>query len=153
MNANTRNLLRRVRWTARTLVIALLPAVFAACGGGEPSSDAVVEESGTSGPSEPEGGPGLRGDTVEVHMDEYTITMPDTLPARPLVFLVRNMGFEEHNFEILLDDELLWEFDRPLNPRQSQEMEVELEPGTYRVVCTVSGHDGRGMVRDLHVEE
>lgn len=58
---------------------------------------------------------------------------------------IRNAGSEEHNFEILVDDSLLWSFDNPLNPAQERSLDVVLEPGEYDVLCTVSGHEGRGM--------
>lgn len=140
----------------RTLVPVLLavPALasFSCAGEEEPRAEersTEVEEPAGEPAAGP--GPGLRGDTVEVHMDEYTIEMPSALPPGELVFVVRNRGFEEHNLEIMHDGELLWEFDRPLNPGAVQRATVALEPGDYRVVCTVSGHDGRGMALDLVV--
>lgn len=93
----------------------------------------------------------MRGDTVPVYMDEYFIDMPLTLPAGSLYFRVRNAGFEEHNFEILQNDSLLWSFESPLNPAQERTLEVILEPGEYDVLCTVSGHEGRGMQEVLTV--
>lgn len=84
-------------------------------------------------------------------MDEYFIELPDTVPAGSLHFRVRNAGFEEHNFEILRNDSLLWAFDNPLNPAQSGVLDVTLEPGEYDILCTVSGHEGRGMQEVLTV--
>lgn len=139
--------------TSSPVLVAVLAFVSFSCGADEdPSAEeqaVKVEESAGEPAADP--GPGLRGDTVEVHMDEYTIEMPSVLPSGEFVFIVRNRGFEEHNLEIMHEGELLWEFDRPLNPGAVQRATVALEPGDYRVVCTVSGHDGRGMARDLVV--
>ena len=130
-------------------------AAAAACGGGE--GDGADESADTaSGPAqvaeEPRGPERMRGDTVVVEMDEYVIDAPDTLPAGRLVLEVRNMGFEEHNLEVHRDS-LLFESGRPLNPRETRLMEVVLDPGPHRLVCTVSGHEGRGMTRPLTVVE
>lgn len=95
----------------------------------------------------------MQGDTVLVYMDEYFIDMPATVPAGSLSFRIRNAGFEEHNFEILRNDTLLWSFDNPLNPAQTRTLDVTLEPGEYDVLCTVSGHEGRGMQEVLTVTE
>ena len=84
-------------------------------------------------------------------MDEYVIVMPLTVPAGSLSFRVRNVGFEEHNFEILQNDSLLWSFDSALNPAEELTLDVVLEPGEYDVLCTVSGHEGRGMQEVLTV--
>ncbi|MDX1567107.1 MAG: hypothetical protein R3223_04850 [Longimicrobiales bacterium] len=109
------------------------------------------EGSADGGEASSTGNPLLRGDTVLVSMDEYFIELPDTVPAGSLHFRVRNAGFEEHNFEILRNDTLLWAFDNPLNPAQSGVLDVTLEPGEYAILCTVSGHEGRGMQEVLTV--
>lgn len=133
----------------RLLSIALLMggAFFAGgCGDeGDPPAtadvDSAADESSDLGSAESSS---TRGDTIEIVMDEYLIDVPDTLPAGRLVFNVRNGGFEEHNLEVHRDS-LLFELARPLNPGEETSVEVELEPGPYRLICTVSGHEGRGM--------
>lgn len=146
--------------SARAALLVLLMAagasVLSGCGGDgdvERSFDAAdtAAAEGTEA-GEPSAVSRMRGDTVVVEMDEYLIDLPDTLPAGRLVFEVRNMGFEEHNLEVHRDS-LLFESGRPLNPRETRRMEVVLEPGSYRVICTVSGHEGRGMTTGLAVVE
>lgn len=146
---------RALRARLRLLAAASLLVVTTACGGGEGAgSDRAADTAATPAPAgaEPASPERMRGDTVVVEMDEYVIDAPDTLPAGRLVLEVRNMGFEEHNLEVHRDS-LLFESGRPLNPRETRIMEVVLDPGPHRLVCTVSGHEGRGMIRALTVVE
>lgn len=80
-----------------------------------------------------------------VDLGDFYIEIPDRLPAGELHVVARNRGVEDHNLEITRGSELLWDFDQVIGPGQTQEAVLELEPGEYRVVCTVSSHDGRGM--------
>lgn len=133
-------------------VLAVLGLASAACGGEEPVDRGPADQAPEETSSAPSVSSRIRGDTVVVEMDEYLIDVPDTLPAGRLVLEVRNMGFEEHNLEVHRDS-LLFESGRPLNPRETRILEVELEPGAYRLICTVSGHEGRGMSTGLTVVE
>lgn len=134
------------------MLVALLLALFvfgaAACGGGE---DGGGDEQATA--ERDSNGPGLRGDTLVVELGDFYIEIPDTLPAGELHVVARNRGVEDHNLEIIRDSELLWEFDQVIGPGRTQQAVLDLEPGEYRVVCTVSGHDGRGMTTRVTVVE
>lgn len=140
-------------------LVALAALVVAACGdggengaveAGEAAADtAAAAEADTVGASDSRGGRRVRGDTVVIGMDEYLIDVPRTLPPGSLVFRVENLGFEEHNLEVHRDS-LLWDL-RPLNPRETGFLDVALEPGRYRLICTVSGHEGRGMSEAVRV--
>jgi len=77
--------------------------------------------------------------------------MPNVLPPGPTTFRFRNVGFEEHNFQIRREEEVLWNLEDPLNPGASMSVELDLEPGHYWVICPVSGHDGRGMIVEVTV--
>lgn len=124
--------------------IALLALAATACGG-----DDAPAPPGTPPPATA-AAPAIRGDTVDVVLDEYAFSVPDTVPSGRVVFALRNAGFEEHTFE-LKRGERVWQTERPLNPGGRAALEVELEPGTYRIECSVSSHDARGMVADLVV--
>lgn len=88
---------------------------------------------------------------VEVGLVSYEIQMPEVLPAGPTTFEVTNTGTEEHNFEIE-GQGIEREFDAALQPGETETMQVDLEPGTYRVYCPVADHAEQGMEFDLTVE-
>jgi len=120
---------------------------LAACGG-EEAGDPEGDDPG-SPRAEEEGG------AVSVELDEYAIVLRDTLPAGRHTLRIRNRGFEEHDLVVRPkgSDEVTWETDRRLNPGEVRSVEIELEPGTYAVLCTVSNHESRGMFADLVVTE
>ena len=65
-------------------------------------------------------------------------------------FVVRNDGAVEHDFEIVGVAEHGGEHEAKLiQPGEAREVEVELKPGTYQVVCTVAGHEEAGMVATI----
>jgi uncharacterized cupredoxin-like copper-binding protein len=90
---------------------------------------------------------------VQVTLSEYSIEMPATLPAGRTRFEIRNAGQLPHNFEIEgqgIEEEL----EEDLAAGQSGVLEVDLQPGTYRVYCPVGNHDEEhGMTTELTVTQ
>ncbi len=86
-------------------------------------------------------------------MDEYSISMPITIPGGPHPIRFVNAGFEEHNiyFRMKGSTSRAWVLERRLNPGERRVLTVELEPGNYTAICDFSGHDGRGMFVDFTV--
>ena len=88
---------------------------------------------------------------IQVTLSEYSIEMPATLPAGLTRFEIRNAGQLPHNFEIegqgiekMLEEDLA--------AGASGLLEVDLQPGTYRVYCPVGTHDvEHGMTTQLDV--
>lgn len=67
-------------------------------------------------------------------------------------FTVRNEGAVEHDFEIVRAAGHGTEHEaRLIPPREAYEVEVELKPGTYQIVCNVPGHKDAGMVATIVV--
>lgn len=67
-------------------------------------------------------------------------------------FVVRNAGAVEHDFEIVGAAEHGMEHTAKLiQPNEVYEVQVELTPGTYQVVCNVAGHKEAGMVGTIIV--
>jgi plastocyanin len=94
----------------------------------------------------------VRGDTVEVRMDEYFFAFAaDTVPAGRIVLHIQNLGFEFHNLEFHQGDSIVYKMDNDMNPAQYRFVELNLEAGDYEVICTITGHDGKGMVQTLTV--
>jgi hypothetical protein len=141
---------RRAKPLRRFAIVAT--GVLATAGAGctaDGEGRAEAADMATSTPPRPANlGPTLhiRGDTVELKMDEYIFGFPsDTLPAGRVVFQIQNLGFEGHNLEIHRGDSLIVKLEHDMSPAETQFLEVTLEPGDYEFICTVAGHDGKGM--------
>lgn len=134
-------------WCAASIAAAL---AFWACAG-ERGGDVASSGSATEASGSASAAAAPKTNVVEVSLDEYVIGMPNVLPPGRTTFRFRNVGFEEHNFQIRRDEEVLWNLEDPLNPGASMSVELDLEPGHYWVICPVSGHDGRGMIVEVTV--
>ncbi len=89
--------------------------------------------------------------TVDVHLSEYAIKMPDTLPAGPTTFVVHNDGNKVHSFRIEgpgLSDAILA---KPVPAQETENLQVTLQPGEYKVYCPVGSHEVKGMKMTLKV--
>ncbi len=127
------------------LIAALLTTstiVLAGCGGDEP----------------------LRTDRpiLRLTVDEYRI-VPQDIVARPgrMKIVVRNTGRLTHNLAIQIPpedvDDRFEEIPggrvRSMQPGEAaQPIKVTLEPGEYRIVCTIANHDDLGQYGKLVVE-
>ena len=90
------------------------------------------------------------GTTVQVKLDEYRIHMPTTIPAGHTIFQVANTGKHEHNIRITghgVDAAL----SHDLKPGESEDLTIDLKPGTYKVDCPVGPHASLGMRLNLTV--
>ncbi|MFP5245373.1 MAG: hypothetical protein ACLGH0_01675 [Thermoanaerobaculia bacterium] len=88
--------------------------------------------------------------TQEVHLIEYAIHLPESVPAGRIAFNVENGGKEDHGFE--LEGNGVHTKTNVLKRGDTAALEVELQPGTYTVYCPVDGHRGKGMQRTLVVK-
>lgn len=106
---------------------------------------AVVAEPDASSSS------GGNGAPIAVSLTEFAIT-PSTINAAEgeVVLEVTNDGTMVHNLQVTELDLITPD----LNPGESATLDLgELEPGTYKVVCTIAGHEASGMVGTLVVGE
>jgi plastocyanin len=99
------------------------------------------------GAAEPQGD---KGAPVDVHLSEYAIQMPQTLPAGPTTFVVHNDGKKIHSFRIEGPgfSEILA---KPVEPQMTESLQVTLQPGEYKVYCPVGSHENKGMKITLKV--
>ena len=88
--------------------------------------------------------------TQEVHLIEYAIHMPDTLPAGRVAFNVENGGKETHAFEI--EGNGIEAKTNELSRGNTASLEVDLKPGTYTIYCPVDGHKDKGMKKTITVK-
>lgn len=98
----------------------------------------------------PSNAPTPASPTQEVHLIEYAIHMPDTLPAGRIAFNVENGGKETHAFEI--EGNGIEEKTNELTRGNTASLEVELRPGTYTIYCPVKGHAEKGMKKTVTVK-
>jgi uncharacterized cupredoxin-like copper-binding protein len=104
----------------------------------------LTTASGSAGP------PTDKAATVDVHLSEYAIQMPRTLPAGPTTFAVHNDGKKIHSFRIEGPgfSEIL---EKPVPPQEAENLQVTLQPGEYKVYCPVGSHEVKGMKMTLTV--
>ena len=88
--------------------------------------------------------------SINVNLTEYTIAMPESVPAGRRRFHVENAGKENHNF-VIEGNGIAEKMANDLTRGDSGEIVVDLKPGTYTIYCPVDGHRGKGMSRTLTV--
>ena len=96
------------------------------------------------------GSPTPASPTQEVHLIEYAIHMPDTLPTGRIAFNVENGGKETHAFEI--EGNGIEQKTSELTRGNTAALEVDLKPGTYTVYCPIKGHAEKGMRKTVVVK-
>jgi len=121
-----------------------------------PANETAATETSTMNPvippetHEPASAPTAALPTQEVHLIEYQIHMPQSLPAGRMAFNVENGGKEDHAFEI--EGNGVHQQTTVLKRGDTTALEVNLPPGTYTVYCPVKGHKEKGMKATLVVK-
>jgi len=97
---------------------------------------------------------------VEVRLDEYRV-LPEHIQvaAGRITLVARNAGRLTHNLVVVqfdrpLGDEVERQYGEPtktLFPGQTGSTTVDLAPGKYRLICTISNHDNLGQYGELKV--
>jgi len=125
---------RRVR--ASVTGLALVAAVLAACGGGAASA----------APATP-----LPSGVIAVEAKEYAFTPSSiTVPAGSVTFSIKNVGTQEHEFEVFKGDQVVDEVEG-IVPGLTKDATMTLAAGDYTFVCKLNGHDQLGMKGTLTV--
>jgi plastocyanin len=133
---NVRRRLSVVRRSLITLAVAL-PLVVAACG----DDDETTTEAAASG----------AGGTIDISETEFAIDPADpTASAGEITFAITNDGAIVHNLEV--EGNGVEEVSDDIQPGQSGELTVDLEPGTYELYCAIGDHAEQGMEGTLTVE-
>jgi uncharacterized cupredoxin-like copper-binding protein len=121
----------------RLLSLAVFAAALSltACGGGSGNAPA-----------------GPQAQTVQVQVTDDHIQMPTELPAGMATFEVTNAGTHEHSFGITGPggDKVL---EKNLEPGETEQLEMTLDAGTYRIYCPVDQKHGDPMQMALNVKE
>jgi cytochrome c oxidase subunit II len=133
------------RWTA-VVCMAAAGMLVGACGGGdddEGGSAGTTSSTGASGSEAPAGG------AIEVSGKEFSFT-PDTLTltagqAQKIVLM--NTGSIEHDITVSEAD-----FKLAVLAGKSGEKTLTIDkPGTYKMFCSVAGHEAAGMKGEITV--
>ena len=126
-----------VRPLAPVVVPVAFVALLVACGGGSGA---------TPGPATP-----VPSGVVAVEAKEYAFTPSTvTVPAGAVTFSIKNVGSQEHEFEIFKGDQVVDEVEAMV-PGLTKDATVTLAAGDYTFVCKLNGHDQLGMKGALTV--
>lgn len=97
---------------------------------------------------------------VDVRLDEYRV-LPEHIQvtAGRVTITARNTGRLTHNLVVVqfnrpLGDEVEHQYGQPtktLFPGETGSTTVDLEPGKYRLICTIGNHDNLGQYAELKV--
>ncbi|HJS27605.1 MAG TPA: multicopper oxidase domain-containing protein, partial [Actinomycetota bacterium] len=113
----------------------------------------MLVASACSGDDGSEGeGSAARAESIDVSLSEFVIApgMIHAPAGESLTFNVANDGAAAHTFAVETGSDVLATAE--LQPGDTATLEVPpLEPGEFRTLCTVSGHEGAGMVGSLMV--
>jgi plastocyanin len=113
-----------------------IAAIAVACSGGSASSGAATP---------------VPSGVVAVDAKEYAFTPSTiTVPAGSVTFSVKNVGSQEHEFEIFKGDSVVDEIEA-IVPGLTKGATVTLQAGSYTFVCKLNGHDQLGMKGTLTV--
>ena len=97
---------------------------------------------------------GEEGKRVNVVLRDFRFVAPSKLKAGPTEFYFANRGKVPHNFTISYTSTGGTKFkSQTIESGQTQELEVNLKPGSYLAICTVFNgfHVAQGMVRRFTV--
>lgn len=121
----------------RGVALLAFTAAVVACGGGTATSNA---------PATP-----VPSGVIAVEAKEYAFTPSAiTVPAGSVTFSIRNVGSQEHEFEIFKGDQVVDEVEA-IVPGLTKDATVTLAAGEYTFVCKLNGHDQLGMKGTLTV--
>ncbi len=92
-------------------------------------------------------------EVIEINETEFSLDPAEITLERPGTYVFRavNSGNAVHALEI--EGGGIEEETENIQPGESTEMEVNLDPGTYKLYCPVGNHEERGMVGTVTVRE
>jgi len=150
----------------RTLILMILAASIVslvACGTGRtdvlptesygnptptPRPTATPAPKPTAKPTAAGGGssaPAPTGDNVITFSEkDFTIEMDkSTVKAGSVILYVKNAGPSPHNIQVMGNG--VMQATKTINMGETDQVTVNLMPGTYNIICNISGHEQLGM--------
>jgi uncharacterized cupredoxin-like copper-binding protein len=91
--------------------------------------------------------------TVQATLKEWAIVLSQSeVPAGKVTFTVTNQGQMMHNLTIQDSSGVVAKTPNFDSSQGAQTLEVELQPGTYTLLCSLPGHAARGQMTQLTVK-
>ncbi|MGI8631191.1 MAG: plastocyanin/azurin family copper-binding protein [Solirubrobacterales bacterium] len=142
-----------------TLMLVIAALALAGCGDDEGSGDTAqnaetTEQTGTAGAGDVT--TVAEGENAEVELADFSIAPPDLSVGKGSTLDVTNVGDISHNLTVEQGPDPSEESKElaatdTFGNGESGTLEVDLDPGTYSLVCTISNHRQLGMVGTLTV--
>lgn len=134
------------------LVLAIsVPFMLAACGGDDESSSSSPSTSADTETTDSGSSSSGGGATVAIGETEYALDPSDpSVDAGSVTIEADNNGSIVHDLVIEgngVDEEV-----EDLDPGASDEVTVDLKPGTYEIYCSIADHRDQGMDGTLTVK-
>jgi uncharacterized cupredoxin-like copper-binding protein len=163
----TLNIVRRnMKYIKRVGLVGVLALglmlTLAACGGTDTSAQPTATapaaaDSGsgsTTDPTQPPATGGGSGTTIQAVLKEWSITLSQSeASAGKVTFSVTNEGMMAHNLTVLdSSGQQLGKTSEFRGDQGAQALEVDLQPGTYTIICSLPGHAARGQTTNLVVK-
>jgi plastocyanin len=142
----------RFRHVPVLFAAAFVLALATGCGGDDGNDTSATTGTTTGAATKPAG-----GRTTTVALDEFTIEPKDLSVSRGTTLEVKNDGAVAHNLTIEKGSDPTEKSKKLAGTStflggKSEKLEVNLAPGKYAMVCTVSGHRDAGMVGTITVK-
>jgi plastocyanin len=134
------------------LVAIMIPLALAACGDDDDddtgAATETTEETTTEDQPASDGGGG--GEALTISETEFALDPADpTVAAGEVTITAVNDGATVHNLEV--EGNGVEEITEDLDPGQSGELTLDLEPGSYEIYCAIGDHAAQGMEGELTV--
>jgi plastocyanin len=126
-----------------TIVVLIGVLLFVPLGSDAVPFPTAAASSGGGGGGGSTGGPAPAGDNAfNAEEKEYAIALDKTqIKAGTITFNVKNVGSIPHNLAI----KELNKVSENIDAGKSTTLTVDLQPGTYTVICEIPGHEQLGM--------
>ena len=128
---------------AIVLILASFALIAAGCGGDDDETSTSSAATSTT-----EDSSAATGGTTEISMTEYAFEPSDPSVESGAPLDVVNDGEIPHNLTVEGTDIATSDLDGG----GSEELVVDLEPGSYEFICSIADHAAQGMTGTLNVE-
>lgn len=137
------------------MLVGVMSISLVACGEASPGTSAGTEPTATTGSAAPTSEGTGSGSMTEasVTLTEWAVTLDAAeVPAGKVQFNVANKGQFSHNYVIMEGTNEVGRTPNFTSAEGPKVLEVDLKPGSYKVLCDIIGHPEKGMMSTLTVK-